>query len=151
MVRGKRGLSEVVTTVLLILLVIAAIGIIWGFVQPFLTRGGEAVTTVCLTLDIQPVNCKINYNVGGTATTANITYKWAAGDAQLSGVKLLLERTDGNSKSIDGELLNRLETRTMNNVSFDGTPGRFSVAGIALGESGKPVTCPESKVIVDCK
>ena len=44
---NKKGMSDVVTTLIIILLVIAAIGIIWVVVKPFIS-GGAQQFDVCL-------------------------------------------------------------------------------------------------------
>ena len=41
----KRGLSKVVTTLIVILLVLVAIGIVWVVVKDVITEGSEEVST----------------------------------------------------------------------------------------------------------
>lgn len=61
----KRGVSDVVTTVLMILLVIAAIGILWVVIQKFVTSGVASVPTQadCLTLQLTLSNAKFSGSV----------------------------------------------------------------------------------------
>lgn len=139
----KKGLSDVVTSVLLILLVLAAVVILWGFLSGFITGAGRGITTVCMTLDIQPVSCKI------TDTGVDVTYKWVSGDVNLTGVNLILASTNGNSRVDEGEVINRLATKVMTITDF-ADPASFNVAGVALSESGNPTPCPEYKTPVAC-
>src|SRR3989344_2566552 len=76
MIINRKGLSDVVTTVLIILLVIVAIGAIWAFVQkPFKTTETQFNRfDACVDVDIQPQNCSIgstNYEV--TVLKASVT------------------------------------------------------------------------------
>ena len=60
MIMNKKGLSDVVTTVLIILLAIAAIVIVWNFVSPTLENAGEQIEsqTACLDASVVVVSCK---------------------------------------------------------------------------------------------
>ena len=143
----KRGLSDVVTTVLLVLVSLAAVAIIVGVVLPQLRSGLKSVNTAaCIGFEIQPISCVI-----ADGNNASVTYKWTNGDISLAGVKLVLESTDGNSKVIDGDTLNRLETATMYNVTFKGTPGKFTVSGVLKSEDGSTTPCSEYATKVVCK
>ena len=148
----KRGLSDVVTSVLLILLVLASVAILWSFLRPAITRGGQSVNAAqCIGFEIQPVSCTILKDATGAATTnASVTYKWNTGDVTLGEIKLILEKSDGNSRVISGDLLNRLETVTVNNVDFKGTPGKFTVSGILKNTDGSTTPCPEYAQKVSC-
>jgi len=53
---SKRGLSQVVTTVILILLVLAAIAIIWSFVRPVIESSSKGISSDCLTIGFE-VEC----------------------------------------------------------------------------------------------
>ena len=62
---NKRGLSDVVTTVLIILLVLAAIVLIWVFIKSQLDKTTKTIDlrASCLQLSIEPVSCKKNTEV----------------------------------------------------------------------------------------
>lgn len=55
----KRGLSDVVTILLLVLVAVAAIAIIWGFVNPTFTQASTVIRggTFCLANHVEPVAC----------------------------------------------------------------------------------------------
>jgi len=133
----KRGVSEVVTSVLLVLLVLAAIAIITPFLLNFLQKGASSINADCLSLDIQPISCVI-----GEGNMTEVAYKWASGEATLSGVQLILDKDDGSSKVAAGDLLNKLETKIMS-VDFEGTPAKFNVVGVVTTDSGDEITCKE--------
>lgn len=90
---NKRGLSDVVTTVLIILLVVAAVTIIWGFLLPVLnsTNKIDARTlTTGISIKSQSVTItndkNISFNVG-----------MASGD-KVSGAKIIISDSSGNVK-----------------------------------------------------
>jgi len=85
--KNTKGLSGVITTLIIILLVIAAIGIIWAVVQPFIKGSGEKfdINTKCLNVGVEPtkLNC-----AGGAC---NVTVKRSEGEEEIAGVKFYLE------------------------------------------------------------
>ena len=59
MITNKKGLSDVVTTVLIILLVVAAIAVLWSFVGPTINKAGNQVNqqTFCLVNSVDIQSC----------------------------------------------------------------------------------------------
>lgn len=54
----KRGLSDVVTVTLIILLAIAAVVIVWAFVKSTLNQAGTEIKAAsCVSVDITPMSC----------------------------------------------------------------------------------------------
>ncbi|MBX4212414.1 hypothetical protein KW787_03110 [Candidatus Pacearchaeota archaeon] len=143
----KKGLSDVVTTVLIILLVLAAVVIVWAFVRPFLQDAGGKITAACIQLDLQPLSCE-NWTSTSLVKFANVTYRWNAGDVNLSSVRIIhLDSTKLSAINATGSVPGLLGTArsTTNLVSF--VPAQVQVAGIVRAESGQLITCPESKPI----
>jgi hypothetical protein len=66
MIQNKKGLSDIVTTALIILLVAVAVAAIWAFVSPALRGTGTQFTKtqVCVSNIIEPITCKTT--AGGT-------------------------------------------------------------------------------------
>jgi hypothetical protein len=142
---NKKGLSDVVTSVLVIVLVIAAIGILWAALKPIIQKGAESTEQAgCFQIDLAPVKC-IKNNM--TGNTANVTYKWVSGDQELIGVKMVLGKEDGSSSSQDGDSITSLATVSMTDVNFGGKPKQFSVAPVIKSSSGKSITCQASQPV----
>ena len=84
-INNKRGVSGVVTAVLLILLVIAAIGILWVVVQNFVQQGttGVSGSANCLstTFDIE------------SATTSGVSIKRTGGSADVDALRVVSDGT----------------------------------------------------------
>ena len=141
----KRGQGEVVTTVLLVLLVLAAIALITPFLLNFLQKGAKSVTAACLELQLQPISCeKVD------TKNVSVTYKWASGEVNLTGVKVIIEKAGGSSKVADGDILSKLESRTFKVDVGDNTANKFTVAGVVMTEGGGVLTCPENPTKVTC-
>jgi FlaG/FlaF family flagellin (archaellin) len=105
---NKRGLSDVVTTVLIVLLTIVAIAILWSFLQPMFTNSGKQVQTQqeCLALSLEVTNCD------SVATYSNVTVKRNPGVATLKEVKLIFERSDGSTQVVTDSTNLPLELET---------------------------------------
>ncbi len=73
MIQNKKGLSDIVTTALIILLVAVAVAAIWAFIAPALRGTGTQFTKtqVCVSNIIEPITCKTS--VGGGAGNFPIT------------------------------------------------------------------------------
>ncbi|MDO8564338.1 MAG: hypothetical protein Q7R87_04995 [Nanoarchaeota archaeon] len=143
---NKKGLSDVITNVLVIVLVIAAIGILWAALKPTIQKGAESTEQAgCYQIDLAPVTCVRNDIAGDTA---NLTYKWVSGDYELIGTKLVLGKEDGSSTSQDDSGITPLSTVAKNDVDFGGKPKQFSVAAVIKSTSGKSITCQASQPIL---
>lgn len=107
---SKKGLSDVVTTVLIILLVLGAIVLLWQFLKPTLDKSGQQITaqSECLQVDLEPVTC----NAATDAVLIKTNKKGAA-----NGVRVIITNpTTGastavvNSTAIGGELATSTQT-----------------------------------------
>jgi hypothetical protein len=139
---NRRALSDVVTTVLIILLAIAAIAIVWSFVAPTLRGAGEKLSVDCINLEVEPTGCSIDTNTD----IATITYQWKAGEG-LTGVKAVV--TDGTNTEIgDGDKpVSVLGTASVD-IDVSGVTGAktASVAAVTSGgvcsaEGATEITC----------
>ena len=91
MITNKRGLSDVVTTTLIILLVVVGIAAIWAFVSPSIRGTGTQFTKTqtCISNQIDVMTCK-----PGTAAAGNwnkdaaIRRSLVDGNAVLQDVKV---------------------------------------------------------------
>lgn len=151
---NKRGLSDVITTVLIILLVLAAVAIIWAFLQPAIKRSISQVTGECLTLNLKPVSC--TYNSATNVPFVKVTRD--AGKATLKEVILLFEIPGGDEvKMIVGSNLpEELETKTYESDiltdSLDNAVNPVSVrvgAKISIDEGGEKI-CDPSAAKISC-
>jgi FlaG/FlaF family flagellin (archaellin) len=149
---NRKGLSEVVTNVLIILLVVIAIGVLWAFIGPMISKTGEKVEvgTTCITMAsaLAPVSC------AKTASDVNVSVKRSAGQANLKALKLIFEKEGGETAVItkEGISLAELETKvyssTINEIKF--SPKAVSVAAGIEDSAGKVSYCEPSQIKVAC-
>ena len=74
--KNRKGVSEVVANVLIVLLVIVGIAVIWSVVKPTIDKSSNAVRSDCFTVQVEPVSCNrfgtcAVTTAGGTATCAS--------------------------------------------------------------------------------
>src|SRR3989344_5042586 len=84
---NKRGLSEVITIVLIILLTLVAILIVWAFIRPTIESTGEQVGADCLLVELKARACN--------AADNRITVERGADGATLDGLRFVF--SDGST------------------------------------------------------
>jgi flagellin-like protein len=91
----RRGLSSLVTTVLVVLVALVAVAIVWGFVKPIFDDSGLRVHMNTLCLDSEVVSMKCEYEIQDTSfNMKNVIVKHAKGDG-VREVKAILTFDDG--------------------------------------------------------
>ena len=140
---NKRGLSGVVTTLIIIMLVVVAIGMIW-FVIRLSIQGGLGKTQnslACIDIDltIDSVKCE----TGGGATV-HIT----RGSDKRELSKILVKfssKTDSTALEFVA-LPDRLETssQTFTSTDLDFIPTKASVYAVIIDENNEEFVCEES-------
>ncbi|MFH1801642.1 MAG: hypothetical protein ABH804_02295 [archaeon] len=129
----KRGLSEVIITLLLIGLALIAIGIVWFIVQSLISKSAEDIS-----LEGFKISLKIK-SVGINGNNMSVRIGRGSGSGNLYGIKFLIyEEGDTQSSEQTGISLGELETRTFY-ITFTGQPEKISIAPIYITESGKKV------------
>jgi hypothetical protein len=136
---SKKGLSDIVTNVLIILLVLVAIGIVWAFVRPSLdsisgVEGASNLYSVVLSIDSQSVI------VNSAQSTVTLKVGRNENSASLAGVEVILSDANGVQRAIRNRTaIGPLESRTIV-VSYAGTglgsPTSVSVAPV-IGLNGE--------------
>ncbi|MEM3074778.1 MAG: LamG domain-containing protein [Candidatus Pacearchaeota archaeon] len=93
----KKGVSGVITTVLLILLTIAAVIVVWGVIKTLLESNSESISLGIDTLDIDIESVYIE------GTMLNIKIKRQPTQGNLSAIKIIAEEKNGKSSSFSVE------------------------------------------------
>jgi len=133
----KKGLSAIITTVLLILLVLIMIFVIWLLIRNFTQSGGEQVpySSQCLKIGVEPVkciyanNCSFNLGTGGETAIVGVTVRRNSESGTLAGLAFLFE----NNASIT----RRLDILQSSSNSLPGE-GEYALEGLSLNESFIP-------------
>ena len=153
MIKNKRGLSAVVTTLMIILLVLIAVGIVWVVVKNIVEGGAEDIDigAKCLGVDLS-----IKSAAEAPADTFTIVVERGADDAELAGIKLVFSDENEATNIVEEETTNAdddllksnipsLETKTFTIVSGDletnFDPVKVEVVPYFTGSSGEEQLC----------
>jgi len=129
MMKNTKGMSAVVTTLIIILLTIVALGIIWVVVRNVIQGGSEQVEWAqkCQPIEIQAV--AVNMTDSQTGAFANESYttysvtlsRTNAGEA-ISGVKLVFSNGTAYSDVVEFNIpLGALQTKTNSSINLTDT------------------------------
>ncbi len=135
---GKRGLSGVVTTLIMILLTLVAVGMIWLVVKNILESSADEADIGKLTLKLSIENVKIGGN------DVNITVKRSPGKGEMTSIKFVLKNSTYSVGVVKEGSLVELESKTfVINATKEGiTPSsitEISMYAITKTGAGKEV------------
>ena len=80
---NRKGVSEVVANVLIVLLVIVGVAVIWSVVKPTIDKSAKEINTECFNVKVSPVSCakpSVIPAVMGSCSTTTATACDADGD-----------------------------------------------------------------------
>jgi len=149
---NKRGVSDIVVTILLVLLALAAVAIVWAFISWQLqgTTSSIAKAQACLNLKIEPISCGVT---GISGDKAVVRYKLnPSTGANLTGVRVLIQTADGGvvPETVGSAYVpQELQTIVYTTATDAADAKKFSVAG-TITLDNKDVFCDETSQ-VDCK
>jgi len=116
----KRGLSRIITIILLILIIIVAIGIIWNVVgaqiiETFRESFGDKSSQgkiSCFSLNIKPIKCEFN-----TTAIHSVKIKRGIGNEEINEIKFLFKTVQGkitisSINSISGKIPEEFSSST---------------------------------------
>ncbi|MBI2628518.1 hypothetical protein HYW74_00350 [Candidatus Pacearchaeota archaeon] len=139
----KRGVSDVITTVLMLLLIIAAIGILWLVIQNFVKKGTGTVEGRgdCLTTDLTVESAKINQSLSSEQLTVRIA-RAGLNSGNLSSINFYF---DGSLKSATTSVWPQVgETKpytiTLSTADAASAVGKEVYVAAVIGDK----TCPQS-------
>ena len=90
----KRGLSTVVTTIIMVLLVLVAIGVVWVVIRNIITDTSEQITTETILIDLK-VTGVVNNSVSGSL---DVSIERLVGEGDLTGMKVIV--SNGTSSEV---------------------------------------------------
>ena len=149
---NKKGISDVVSTVLIILLVVAAVAIIGVIVLNTVGKTSNRVSdsVACQQIQLVPQSCSLG---AGTNLQVRVNRADGAKDSQIAGIDFVFTSASNGQSSIAKQswTLSPLETKLFDNINAPGGPfSSVRVAAIITGNDGSEVICDPS-VKVDCK
>ena len=143
MIKNKRGLSEIVTNVLIILLVLVSVGIIWAVLNSTIRNGTGQLggAADCLTVQLEPISCD--------STNNEVTLRRGAGEGALKEVSIVVSGTQ-NAVETFTKTLDPLEIDTFTIGTNLAETDVISVAAVVDDGSGGSKTCSENSVTITC-
>lgn len=139
--RTKKGLSGIVTTLIIILLVLVAVGVIWGVVNNLLGRSTSTISTSTKCLDVDIRATKVNETVPGTYDVT--LSRKPTGEGEFGAYLVFFNDVDNSGRERFPVMLEPLET-TSEDIATEGTftdATRVEVTPFFLDESGKEILC----------
>lgn len=145
----KKGLSNLVATVLIVLLALAAVALIWGFLKPvFINTGTQIGTGVkCLDVEVQPVKC-VNTMLSGQVSS-KVTVKTTKGEVEKIYVVVQYSDDQALSNSTDAPDLFATKDVTILRTTSE-TAETAKVAAVIIDDQGKEQICGEAPTSVEC-
>ncbi len=150
--KQNKGLSTIVATLITILLVLVAVGIIWVVVRNVIQGGTQQIdiNNKCLEIELSAtkVVCAPNTpNDGGNNGICNVTISRGSGGSEIGGIKLIFTNEAGEVNNIytaAGNLKN-LETKTFANINTTIiNASKVDVVAYFLDNSGNEQLCSAS-------
>jgi len=140
---NKRGLSAIVATLIIILLVLVAVGIIWVVVRNLIQEGAEQVdiSTKCIAVDVRAVSVA---TVAGEAGNYSVTLRRFAGGEVIGGVKIALFNETTNSGVLNFTAIPKLETKTETVAAGITDANRLEYTVYFIDASGNERLCPQT-------
>jgi hypothetical protein len=134
--QSKKGLSDVVTTVLIVLVAIIAIGIVAGIFLPMIRNSGTKMQQqqACLDVQFEVSNCLTGATTGNNVTVVVKRNPGAPSVGIAKEFKLIYTMADGSTvaSSAYTPILNELESKVYHNNTLVVGPKKVAFAlGIA--------------------
>ncbi len=145
MIKNRKGMSDVVTMVLVILLVVVAVVTIWTFVQKPVQKAGTQIekATACADVELQLVSCK------ASGSNLDATVKVAQGSPVA--VRFIVDQSAGGTVVFEGEAKVTGTVPTTSNVGTLAivggvtgatTPAKISATPVVTTDDGTQTICP---------
>jgi flagellin-like protein len=144
MINNKKGLSAIVTTLLVILLVLVAVGIVWGVVSRVLNQGAESfdIQTKCLSLDVIATSTTCT-TVGGACDV--IVERTGSSSEVFTGIKVVVKNSvTGLGSDVITEV-NNIETLGTSTIAVTNVPADSNLIESTVyftNNAGEEVNCP---------
>jgi len=145
----KHGLSEIVVTLIMIVLVLVAISIVWFIVRGILDKGTGQVNlgTDCLEVQVSAISFKNTTDNNNNVENYDVVLTRSAGGGDLGGVKIIFNNATGSSNYVHTVVGNiaPLETKTISatSVSID-EANKVEIAPYFTDDSGNEQVCSTS-------
>jgi len=144
----KRGLSNLIATVLIVLLALAAVAIVWSFLRPPLEQTGISIGlgTKCIQSEAEPVSCV--HNSTSNMTSVNVRLTKGGDVADIIAIVDYQDESTSTGRSGPVQLFATKSVSVSGPAGLNATSAR--VAPVVGDSEGNQETCVESLVTVPC-
>ncbi len=139
--KNRRGLSTIVTTLIIILLVLIATAIIWSVVDNLLSKNTEAMGTSAMCME---VSIRATTIVNNSLTNYSVTLsRTSSGPDEFFYAKLVFSNDTDSSNPLDFSIgLKPLYSKKENIESGILDANKLEITPYYKDESGKTYLCP---------
>ena len=142
--KNQKGLSLIISLLMVVLLIFVAIGIFWFVTRNVLEEGTEQfeLGSKCLEVDVRATTASC---VDGVC---NVTYTRKAGGDEIAGIKLVMsDGTESYTYDVPGNI-EPLDTKTVTGVNDSAitNPTSVEVAVYFESASGEEQLCTQTNV-----
>jgi len=144
---NEKGLSNIIATVLIVLLALAAVAIVWTVMNNIIGDTSEEIslTNLCVLSEAKPTNC-----INNTDTEVNVTVQLVRGD-NVAKVIGIVTFEGGATASGEAEGPKKLQTNLTKITNTDKkTPLTAKATVVVQDESGNTKTCDEYTTEIQC-
>lgn len=143
--KNKRGLSAVVATLIIILLVLVAVGILWAVINNVIEGGSETIeyNQLCAEVDFREI--EVSESTGGVY---DVRFQRGTTGEEIDGLTIVLRNEAGNSsgtldftENIDGGL--NEETMTFDTGGSVTNANEMIYSAYFIDDSGNKHSCTE--------
>lgn len=143
----KRGLSDLIATVLIVLLALAAVAIVWSFLRPPLENTGTSISlgTKCIESEMKPISC----SRVGASTTVKVQH--TKGESAMRAIVSIDYEGDVSNYTRSGDI--PLFSTVDVVVPYAGgalDAETASVVAIVSDDIGNEDICEESVITIPC-
>lgn len=133
---NKRGLSNVIVVLIIIVISLIAVGLVWGVAQQIISEGTEDISLAGFKINIKILKAEIDGN------NINVNTKRNVGAGNLTGISFIFsdgENTEIEEKTVSlKELESTVFVFTLNDLNVSEVES-VSIAPIYLSDSGKEI------------
>ena len=134
---NKKGISTIIATIMMILFVLIAAGVVWGVIQNLLSDQSEEISSGLDRVTLVIVGSSVNLSESGKVS---LIINREIGQGVLAKVKIILYNEDGESyaEDVDAITLTELGSKkfTINTGGLENI-NKIAIAPITTSESGK--------------
>ncbi|MEA3414239.1 MAG: hypothetical protein U9Q99_01810 [Nanoarchaeota archaeon] len=144
--KNTKGLSMIVTTLILVLLVLVAVGILWGPIKNLLgnTTDKFGNNAICLDLSLKPIKIQNASGAGNYTVTIERT---ATGIDENIGAMVVLYNDESNSQTITlTSMFGKLDTLTESIETDFNSTNEIKVIPYFLDDVGTKQICSNYEI-----